>query len=164
LDVPHHKNSKRWRGAAIKLELPAEVACLLDAHISWGHRLLTMCSDEVMPTLFVNTGTGAPLKAQELSKVWSKTVLEGTGLHFGPHMLRSIYVCGTKDQGLPIQPGMAMVMGSSQETIWERIYDKNFNNREVEAAMASMPAWRQAMLEKAKAARQVDVGNKGPLG
>jgi hypothetical protein len=76
-------------------------------------------------------------------------------------MLKSIYVCGTK---LPIQPGMAMVMGSSQETIWERIYEKNINSREVEAAMPSMPAWRQAMLKKAKAARQVDVGNKAPLG
>jgi hypothetical protein len=151
LDIPHHKNTRRWNGKSIKLALPSEVGELLEHHITWGHRLLTMCVDDPTPTLFINKSTGAPLRPQEVSKVWSKTVLDGSGVHFGPHMCRSIFVVGTKDRGMPCDPGMAMVMGSSSATIWERVYDKHFNNRQVESAMDAMATWRKTMLDEANA-------------
>lgn len=153
LDAPHHKNTRQWNGTAIKLDIPHEVAELLEHHLSWGYSTLTRCSDRVAPTLFLNTSTGNPLKESEAAKLWSRTALDGTGVHFAPHMCRSIFVAGTKDMGIPIKEGMAMVMGSSQNTIWGSIYDKHFNNRQVGEAMAAMPAWRKSMLKKAREGR-----------
>ena len=147
MHVPHHKNTRKWNGQPIKVQLPDEVAQLLRHHVDWGHTLLTRVTKT--PNVFVNVSTGAPMKPQEMSEVWSQTVLEGTGVHFGPHTCRSIHVVGTKDLGLQMHPGHAMVMGSSFETIWERIYDKKFNDRQVEAAMAEMPQWREAMRQAA---------------
>lgn len=150
LDVPHHKNTKRWSGVAMKLALPQEVATLMDHHITWGHRALTICVEEPSPTLFVNKATGGALKPQEASKLWKDVVLEGTGLQFSPHMCRSIFVVGTKDSGVTIPKGMAMMMGSSQDTIWQSTYDKHFNQREVKHAIDNMPSWRHSMLVEAK--------------
>jgi hypothetical protein len=150
LDIPHHKNTKRWSGVAINLSLPKEVADLMEHHIVWGHNALTMCVEDPAPTLFVNKATGNALKAQEAPKLWKTTVLKGTGVDFAPHMCRSIFVVGTKDMGMPIKSGMAMVMGSSQKTVWESIYDKHFNKREVGEAMEHMPSWRKTMLAAMK--------------
>lgn len=147
LHVPHHKNTRVWQGTAIKVELPAEVAELLEHHLSWAHRALTGMCDKVAPTLFVNTNTGAPLKPQEVSKVWSKTVLEGSGVHFGPQTCRSIFAVGVRDSG-HAHPGMAMVMGNSTPT-WDAVYDRHFKKREVGEAMQHMSGWRQKMLEQA---------------
>lgn len=149
LEVPHHKNSRAWQGAAIRVQLPPEVEELLQHHLTWGHRCLTIIAEDVQPTMFVNISTGAPLKDQEVSKVWSKTVLEGTGVHFGPQRCRSIFVTGTRDQGLPTPNGMAMLMGNSQ-AVWDSVYDKHFNTREAGVAMASMPSWRLKMLQEAQ--------------
>lgn len=149
LDVPHHKNSKAWNGTAIKFQLPVEVAELMEHHLTWAHRSLTGHLDVVAPTIFVNTTTGLPMKDQEVSKVWSKTVLDGTGLHFGPQMCRSIFVSGARDMGASNSDGMAMIMGNGQE-VWDRIYDRHFNTREAHAALAQMPGLRQQMLEQAK--------------
>jgi hypothetical protein len=152
MDVPHHKNTRRWGGRPIRLKLPNEVAELLEHHVRWGHKMLTRVAGPLPTTLFLNVSTGAAIKPQEVSKVWSQTVLEGTGVHFGPQMCRSIHVVGTKDAGLEMHPGTAMVMGSSFETIWERVYDKQFNDRQVEAALDDMPRWREAMRRRAAAA------------
>ncbi|KAI8471902.1 MAG: hypothetical protein J3K34DRAFT_392575, partial [Monoraphidium minutum] len=149
LEVPHHKNSRAWQGAAIRVQLPPEVEELLQHHLTWGHRCLTIIAEDVQPTMFVNISTGAPLKDQEVSKVWSKTVLEGTGVHFGPQRCKSIFVTGTRDQGLPTPNGMAMLMGNSQ-AVWDSVYDKHFNTREAGVAMASMPSWRLKMLQEAQ--------------
>lgn len=107
------------------------------------------------PTLFVNVNTGAPLKPQEVSKVWSKTVLEGTGVHFGPQTARSIFVVGTRDNSLPVHPGMSMLMGNSQN-VWDRVYDRHFNERQANEAMATMPKWREQMLRLAKRSRDAN--------
>ena len=148
LDAPHHKNTKAWAGAAIKVELPPEVAELLEHHLKWGHRTLTFQLEDVAPTLFVNTSTGLPLKDQEVSQLWSKTVLHGTGVHFGPQMCRSIFVSGTRDAGMATPEGMAMIMGNSMQ-VWDSVYDKNFSTRQAQTAMDTMPSWRAAMLARA---------------
>lgn len=148
LDIPHHKNTKAWKGASLKFELPTEVAQLLEHHITWGHSTLTGHTEQYAPNLFVNTTTGLPLKDQEVSQVWSKTVLEGSGVHFGPQLCRSIFVSGTRDAGLPSPAGMAMIMGNSQ-AVWDSVYDRHFNTREAQAAMQLMPAWRHKMLQQA---------------
>lgn len=145
LEAPHHKTSRSWQGKAIKVKLPSEVAELLQHHIDWGKAILTSMHEQVAPTLFVNTSTGAPLKPQEVAKVWSNTVLQGTGIKFGPQMCRSIFVVGTRDRGLPESPGLAMVMGNSQ-AVWDSVYDRHFNTRQVQEAMDGMPAWRERML------------------
>lgn len=150
IDVPHHKNTKAWNGVALKFELPIEVAELLDHHITWAHSSLTGLTELFSPQLFVNPNTGLPLKDQEVSQLWSKTVLEGSGVHFGPQVCRSIFVSGTRDAGLPSPSGMAMVMGNSQ-AVWDSVYDRHFNTREAQAALDLMPAWRQSMLKEAKA-------------
>lgn len=112
--------------------------------------------DELDPTLFVNPTTGKPLKAQEVSALWSRAVLDGSGVHFGPHMCRSIYVVGSRDRGMPELPGAAMIMGNSQ-SVWDTSYDRHFNKRQAAEAMAAMPAWRDRMLAEAK-------GKKGQAG
>ena len=112
-----------------------------------------MCVEDPSPTLFVNKATGQELKPQEASKLWKHTVLKDSGVEFAPHLCRSIFVVGTKNMGMPINKGMAMVMGSSQNTIWEGAYDKNFNKREVGEAMGNMPSWRHGMLAQAKGKR-----------
>lgn len=120
-------------------------------HLQWGHRQLTRCVEgDVAPSLFVNKSTGLPLKPQEVGKLWSDTVLEGSGVHFSPHMCRSIFVCGTKDLNMPMKEGMSMVMGSSHATICGAIYDKHFNNRQAQEAMDAMPLWRATMLKEAR--------------
>ena len=149
LDAPHHKNTKVWNGASLKFELPHEVAQLLEHHATWGHRTLTGHCEEFAPNMFVNTTTGQPLKDQELSQVWSKTVLDGSGVHFGPQVCRSIFVSATRDSGMPSPPGLAMIMGNSQ-AVWDSIYDRHFNTREAHAALELMPAWRQQMLHQAQ--------------
>jgi hypothetical protein len=149
LDVPHHKNTKAWNGVSLKFELPNEVAELLEHHVTWGHTTLTGHTEHFAPNLFVNTTTGLPLKDQEVSQVWSKTVLDGSGVHFGPQVCRSIFVSGTRDAGLPSQAGMAMIMGNSQ-SVWDTVYDRHFNTREAQAAMQSMPEWRHKMLVQAQ--------------
>ena len=152
LDIPHHKNTKAWKGVALKFELPTEVAGLVDHHITWAHSTLTGHTEQpAAPNLFVNTSTGLPLKDQEVSQVWSKTVLDGSGVHFGPQLCRSIFVSGTRDAALPNPAGMAMIMGNSQG-VWDSVYDRHFNTREAQAAMQLMPAWRQQMLTQAKQA------------
>lgn len=148
LEIPHHKNTKAWNGVSLKFELPTEVAELLDHHITWAHSTLTGLTEQFAPNLFVNTTTGLPLKDQEVSQVWSKTVLEGSGVHFGPQLCRSIFVSGTRDAGLPNPSGMAMIMGNSQ-AVWDSVYDRHFNTREAQAALQLMPAWRQQMLAQA---------------
>ena len=148
LDIHHHKNTRVWHGKAIKIKLPVEVAELLQHHLTWAKAQLTGMHDEqVPPTLFVNTSTGAPLKPQEVAKVWSKTVLQGSGVHFGPHLCRSIFVVGNRDRGLPDSPGMAMLMGNSQ-AVWDSVYDRHFNNRQADAAMHAMQDWRAGMLSE----------------
>ena len=150
LDIPHHKNTKAWKGAAIKFELPGEVAELMQHHLTWGLRALTGMLEEVAPTIFVNTNTGMPLKDQEVSQYWQKTVLEGSGVKFGPQLCRSIFVSGARDLGLAPDSaaGMAMIMGNSQ-SVWDSVYDRHFNSRDATAAMAAMPALRKQMLHSA---------------
>jgi hypothetical protein len=149
LDVPHHKNTKAWGGSSLKFELPNEVAQLLEHHVTWAHSTLVGHTEQYAPNIFINTTTGMPLKDQEISQLWSKTVLEGTGIHFGPQVCRSIFVSGTRDAALPNPPGMAMIMGNSQ-AVWDSVYDRHFNTREAHAALDLMPRWRQQMLAKAK--------------
>lgn len=147
--MPHHKNTRAWNGVAIKFQLPQEVAELLEHHLTWGHRSLTGMVEVVAPTLFVNTSTGMPMKDQEISQVWSKTVLEGTGVHFGPQLCRSIFASSTRDISIPNTTGMAMIMGTSQ-AVWDSVYDRHFNSREAQAALDQMPALRQKLLEEAQ--------------
>ena len=150
IDVPHHKNTKAWKGTAIKFELPSEVAELMTHHLAWGFRALTNKLDEVAPTIFVNTSTGMPMKDQEVSQYWHKTVLEGSGVKFGPQLCRSIFVSGARDFGLARKSatGMAMIMGNSQD-VWDSVYDRHFNSRDAATAMAQMPALRRQMLASA---------------
>lgn len=152
MEAPHHKNTRNWQGKAIKFELPLEIVELLQNHLEWGYNALTLCSDRVEPTLFVNTNTGAPLKPQEVSKVWSKTVLEGSGVHFGPQVARSIFVVGSRDNNMPMHPGMAMLMGNS-DNVWDKVYDRHFNERQAQEALATMPKWRETMLRLNKRMR-----------
>ena len=149
LEVPHHKNTRAWKGTPIRFELPSEVEELLDHHLQWAHRTLTGMLDEVAPTLFVNTTTGMPMKEQEVSQVWSKTVLQGTGVHFGPQMCRSIFASSTHDLGVSNTKGMAMIMGTSQN-VWDNVYDKHFDSREAHEAMSQMPTIRKQLLEMAQ--------------
>lgn len=133
----------------IRFKLPVEVAELLQHHLAWGHKALTGMLEQVAPTLFVNTTTGHPLKDQEVSQVWSKTVLDGTGVHFGPQLCRSIFVSTIRDHGLPTPPGMAMIMGNSM-AVWDKVYDKHFNTRHAHEALEGMPNWRAHMLREAQ--------------
>lgn len=149
LHAPHHKNTRRWQGVAIKLQLPQEVGVLLDHHLSWGLQTLTRCT-EAPPYLLANPSTGKPLKPQEVSTLWKSTVLEGTGISFGPQLCRSIFVVGTRDMQMAdmLGPGAAMAMGNSED-VWDSVYDRHFNTRQVGEALAAMPAWRQQMLAAA---------------
>ena len=99
--------------------------------------------------MFVNTTTGMPMKEQEVSQVWSKTVLQGTGVHFGPQMCRSIFASSTHDLGVSNTKGMAMIMGTSQN-VWDNVYDKHFDSREAHEAMSQMPPIRKQLLEMAQ--------------
>lgn len=150
LEAPHHKNTKRWQGTAIKLDLPSELGQLLDHHTGWGLNTLTRTAgSKLQPYLFCNSNTGQPLKPQEVSMVWQQAVLEGTGIKFSPQLCRSIFVVGTRDRQLGgmLGSGAAMAMGNS-EKVWDSVYDRHFNARQVRDAMAAMPAWRQRMLEQ----------------
>ena len=159
LRAPHHKGTKAWGGAAIKVQLPTEVAELLQHHLDWGMQTIAGLLQQtaagpdppLQPTLFFNTSTGQPLKPQEVSQLWSRTVLGGSGVHFGPQLCRSIFVVGTRDTlgaaaaAAGTEAGMAMAMGNSQ-AVWDSVYDRHFNSRQADQAMAAMPGWRHAML------------------
>jgi hypothetical protein len=99
LNAPHHKNSIKWAGKSITVTLPEEVGVLMGHHVGWGHDLLTRCADDWTPSMFINTGTGQAIKPQEVNRLWSRTVLEGSGKHFGPHQARSVFVSSMRDTG-----------------------------------------------------------------
>jgi len=177
LEVVHHKNSPRWGGSsAIRVWLPPELFDLLDYHTSRGYSLLMRGmerGDAQQPaapkSLFISLANARPLLPQEVSQLFTAVVLEGSGCKFGPQVCRSIYVAGSRDMqagaapaaaaaaaaGSSHQastgPGAAMVMGNSLQ-VWDRVYDRHFDQRQAEEALASFPAWREAMQAAAAAA------------
>jgi hypothetical protein len=150
---PHHKCSKHWGGDAIRVQLPEEMGQLLGHHCSWGHAALTRGMDSSgggrCVTLFLNTSTGQPLKDTEVAPLFSKTVLQGTGCHFGAQRCRSIFVDSRRgaDGGAPGPDGAsaAAVMGHSLR-VWDQAYDRRLRHRAAQQAVQGVGVWRQALL------------------
>ena len=67
---------------------------------------------------------------------------------FTAQKLRVIFVAerrsSTAVQG-PSEVGASMAMGNSP-AMWDRVYDRSFRRREMQAAVDAMSVWRQAAL------------------
>ena len=164
MDLPHHKNSRRWSGAGINVPVPLDLVGLLEFHVKVGHGALSMIEADdgrAVRALFLNVRKcDQALGESDMAKVFTRTVLQGTGVRFGPQMCRSIFVVGTRDmqhqQGVgegALGDGAAMVMGNSQQ-VWDSVYDRHFNTRQAREAMDAMPMWRQQMLAAASHQQQ----------
>jgi hypothetical protein len=164
LVLPHHKNTKHWGGAAIRVALPQPLVQVLLAWFDWGHAVATQC-DEEQPFAFISLATGLQLKPEAMAKTWAGIVLEGTGFHFGPQRCRSIFVqerrlrLGERAPG-PSDAAAAMIMGHSL-TAWDRHYDRQFCSTAAQEAVDTMDSWREAMLQRAAADAEEEEEEEG---
>lgn len=148
----HHKSSRYWGTTgkhAIKCVLPSDFTALLDWHVEHGRALLrsaalASASDEPLPWLFINKH-GTRLLSHTLNVVFKQAVLL-EGASFGPQKARHVFVTSLRDGvGSVDQNGAASLMGNTLR-VWDSTYDLRFREREAEAAMADMAAWREELL------------------
>lgn len=157
LELPHHKNQRRWHADPIIVRLPEELALLVHAYLLHAHPLL--CHGQAF--MFCDK-KGRPFEAAAPFNYYWTGVLQklGSPAVFPPSRIRHIFV----DERRSLDPapgpsnhGAATVMGNSVAQ-WDRSYDLGMRSRETQAAVDAMPGWRAAMLERSRAPR---VENRG---
>lgn len=144
---PHHKNEGRWGNRAISFELPDHLNQVVLPYILHGHSVLTNG-----PYLFLNF-QNQPMSPANLTQWFQRLQASEEApwqQRFPPYMLRHIFV-NERSQGEGAAPGpsntaSAMVMGNSTQA-WKSHYDVHFKEREAQAAVNDMAAWRSTLLK-----------------
>ena len=151
LDLPHHKNRDRWHADPIILRLPAELAHLMHCYLQQGHCVLF---PQGLPFMFGDSKNGKPFDTPSAFHYYFRVLLKrlGASAVIPPSRMRHIFVDERRSLDAapgPSNAGAATVMGNSVQE-WDRSYDLDMRRRESQAAVDSMPAWREAMLERSR--------------
>ena len=149
LELPHHKNQRRWHADAIIVRLPGELAQLVYTYLLQGHAVLS----PGMPYMFCDR-KGRPFQSAARFCHYFNKVLQriGSPAVFPPSRIRHIFVDERRSLDAapgPSNVGAATVMGNSVGQ-WDRSYDLGMRSRETQAAVDAMPQWREAMLERSR--------------
>ena len=151
LDLPHHKNQDRWHADPIILRLPAELAHLMHCYLQQGHCVLF---PQGLPYMFGDSRNGKHFDTPSAFHYYFSVLLKrlGASAVIPPSRMRHIFVDERRSLDAapgPSNAGAATVMGNSVQE-WDRSYDLDMRRRESQAAVDSMPAWREAMLERSR--------------
>ena len=149
LELPHHKNQRRWHADAIIVRLPGELAQLVYTSLLQGHAVLS----PGMPYMFCDKKGRLFQSAAPFCHYFNKVLQRiGSPAVFPPSRIRHIFVDERRSLDAapgPSNVGAATVMGNSVGQ-WDRSYDLGMRSRETQAAVDAMPQWREAMLERSR--------------
>lgn len=165
LDVPHHKNTKHWKGRHINLELPRELNQLMVHLVKWGRRkILAELGNPsgVGSILFVHPTRGVPFTFHTVSSYWKDLVLSDlpASQRFGVQLCRSIFVGERRSvdrvEG-PVDKAAAMIMGHC-ERVWDEAYDRHYDMRNAAQGVQAMERWREGVLKRHMQLRSAAAG------
>ena len=145
--LPHHKNTKRWRGAAIHFTVPDGLEQLLKLYVERARPVLMQELAVEHPFVFMSTH-GQRLSGSRLTQMFQSIMISWGALPIKPKDLRHIFVTERGAAGRvggPEDDEAAQLMGNSPRS-WKEVYNLNFSRRQAQNAVLKMGDWRANML------------------
>ncbi|DBB01329.1 TPA: hypothetical protein ACH3X3_011720 [Trebouxia sp. C0006] len=94
-------------------------------------------------TVFVGTA-GKEISSSMWSPYFSRLLSKLGTARFTAQQLRSIFVAERRST-IAVEVGAALAMGNSPG-MWDRVYDRSFRRREMQAAVDAMQLWREGAI------------------